>query len=87
MNDDDAEQSDMLIDDTNYHIDMNNPVEIEQCGCGKPNKTENFKCSDCGKLFCATCTDAPIGTDCLACLIVESNKIYTSTPEKRERPL
>ena len=30
----------------------------EECGCGKPNKMENLKCDDCGKIFCDKCHDA-----------------------------
>ena len=57
----------------NQPSDESNEIHFaEQCECGKPNKIENFKCDDCGKIFCKKCPDAPIGTNCLACLIVAS---------------
>ena len=53
--------------------DESNEIHFaEQCECGKLNMIENFKCDDCGKIFCEKCPDAPIGTNCLACLIVAS---------------
>jgi hypothetical protein len=68
----DVDEMDILSDETNCHIDTDNSDDIKQCECGKPNKEENFKCDDCGKVFCDMCPNAPVGTNCLACLIIES---------------
>ena len=59
------EQDQETDESKEMHID-------EECGCGKPNKVENFKCDDCGKVFCDKCPDAPIGENCLACMIIAS---------------
>ena len=63
---------DIVSDETNCHINTNKSVNTQQCECGKPNKEENFKCDDCQKVFCERCPDAPTGTNCLACIIIES---------------
>ena len=76
------EQMDIPTDETNMQFDIENASEIKHCNCGKPYKTENFKCTDCGKNFCDMCPDAPIGENCLACLIVEARPM-TSAPIKK----
>ena len=64
-------------------IDMDNSIETENCQCGKPNKSENFKCKDCEKYFCEKCPSGPIENNCLECIMVEAG-IVSSTPIKKQ---
>ena len=64
-------------------IDMDNSIETENCQCGKPNKSENFKCKDCEKYFCEKCPSGPIENNCLECIMVEAG-IVSSTPIQKQ---
>ena len=66
-------ESNEEVEKQNKASDESNEIHVdEECECGKPNKKENFKCDVCGKIFCDKCPDAPIGENCLPCMIIAS---------------
>ena len=58
-----------------------NMMEIDNCQCGEQNKSGNFECNDCGKIFCDKCPNRPVETQCIECMLVDTN-LVTSTPIK-----
>ena len=59
-----------------------NMMEIDNCQCGEQNKSGNFECNVCGKIFCEKCPNRPVETQCIECMLVETN-LVTSTPIKK----
>ena len=80
----DLTKIDEVVSSREKIVEGENHPNNETCQCGKSTKNDYFECKDCGNNFCPDCPTAPIGDNCLQCLMNNNSELYpvTSTPKK-----
>ena len=78
------EDASLQISSRENHVEEENHPSNETCQCGKSKTNDYLEYKDCGKNFCADCPTAPVGDNCLECLMNNNSELYpvTSIPKK-----